>query len=236
MKNTKTIRACAIAGGISIVTYNEGSAATMLGFDGLGPNDTNMEEVYGDNVITSDLAAGVTASSGVQSIVGTPDITLDWAGGAGAGEWDSFTGWDTPARDVVQTDYKGSFMTLTFTPGSATVGALITAFDLDEFTGGGATVIDWSILNGATTIVSGTESGLSSINGGSVTVNTGMTEAQAIANAGSNITLRLDLIGGSSSYQAMDNLTFDQVAVPEPSSSLLAVAGLGAMAMRRRRQ
>jgi MYXO-CTERM domain-containing protein len=33
----------------------------------------------------------------------------------------------------------------------------------------------------------------------------------------------------------MDNLSFDQVAVPEPTGAALGVLALGAMAMRRRR-
>lgn len=240
MKNIN-IRTTAIAGGLGLVSISGATAATTLGFNGAGFVDAGanggiMEETYGDNITVSDTIAGITATSGVQSIVGTPNITLGWSTGNGNGEWDSYAGWDTPPRDVVQTDYRRSFMTLTFEPDSPNVGALITAFDLDEFTNGGETEIDWSILNGSTTIVSGTETRLSgAFNGGQVTVNTGMTEAQAIANAGNNLTLRLDFVAGSSSYQAMDNLSFDQVVVPEPSSSLLAAVGLGAMAMRRRR-
>jgi uncharacterized protein (TIGR03382 family) len=44
--------------------------------------------------------------------------------------------------------------------------------------------------------------------------------------------------GGYDSYQAMDNLVFSTTIVPEPATAVLAwlgVGGLGAMAMRRKR-
>ena len=53
---------------------------------------------------------------------------------------------------------------------------------------------------------------------------------------GETLTLALTPTGGSGSYFAVDNLSFDQVSVPEPSGAILAAAGLGALALRRRRK
>jgi hypothetical protein len=56
---------------------------------------------------------------------------------------------------------------------------------------------------------------------------------------GEKLTLSLTQTSGLGSYLAMDNLTFDQIAVPEPNSLAVAVTGmggLGALAIRRRRK
>ena len=57
-------------------------------------------------------------------------------------------------------------------------------------------------------------------------------------NVNQAVTLRFTYVSGAPSYMALDNLTFDQVVVPEPGVASLGLlgAGLGAMAMRRRKQ
>jgi MYXO-CTERM domain-containing protein len=55
---------------------------------------------------------------------------------------------------------------------------------------------------------------------------------------GESLSLIFTLNSGLPSYFALDNLTFDQIAVPEPSAIALGALGavaLGAAAMRRRR-
>lgn len=219
-------------------------AATLLQFTNIGANGGNprMDDTYGDNVTASNPTTGIVTTLGVDGITGTPDIALAYNSVAvpTTGSWDSYSGWDG-GRSVLQTEYSSTganTLTMTFTP-TATAGVLINSFSLDEYTGGGNSVVAWSIKNGATTIVSGTWNDFSDAiggNGGQSTVNTGMTFAQATANGGSVLTLQLVLQSGRGSYQALDNLSFDQVTVPEPSSALLAAAGLGAAAMRRRRK
>lgn len=227
----------AAMGGVSLPFAQSVQAATLLQFGGtsnVGANDGVMEESYGDNVVASDTVTGVVATLGVQGIVGTPDITLEYNPNSGPGVFDSYGNWDGRTA-VVQTQYDGGDLSLEFTP-TISAGVLITSFDLDEYTGGGASVVEWSITNGATVIVSGVWNDFEVANGGRSTVLTGMTVAQAVANGGSTLALNLVLTGGAGSYQALDNLSFDQVAVPETSSSILSALGFGAFLMRRRRK
>ncbi len=239
MKYNKSLLV-SVAASASLVA--SASAATLLTFDGQGANGTGIPEAYGDNAAAD--GTGITVSVGADGVVGTPDISLNWVSatgngpGASAVAWDSYDPWNGRGA-VGQTDYgSANPLFMDFVPASATVGVLVNSFDLDEFAGGGNSIVDWAILNGASTIVSGTWDDFSDAvggNGGRTTINTGMTLAQAQANAGSTLSLRLNLVSGGSSYQALDNLAFDQVAVPEPSSTLLGLAGLGAMALRRKR-
>lgn len=213
--------------------------ATLLAFGGtsnIGANGNTapqMDESYGDNVTASNTVTGITATVGVAGFTGTPNIGLAYNPNTGGGVFDSYPNWNGRGH-VLQTQYDSSpSLDIVFTP-TVGYGVLITSFDLDEYAGGGASSISWSIMNGLTTIVSGTWTDFLVANGGRSTVNTGMTQAQAVANAGSPISLVFTINGGKGSYQAMDNLAFDQV-IPEPSTSVLSGLALGALALRRRR-
>ncbi len=172
--------------------------------------------------------AAVPADHG-SNAVGTPNVTLDWSTG---GDWDQYANWDGRG-DVYQ--LQGSTIAnpgrVVFTP-DAGFAATITSFDLDEWAGGGATTVDWSISGGTSgTLASGTWDDYSVADGGRSTVTPNVTGAN-----GEALTLSFGQTGGSGAYLALDNLTFDQVAIPEPASTALAALGLGAMAMRRRRK
>ena len=215
----------AASGFAAVAMLQSSQAATTLTFDTGGENGSGIPSSYGDNLL------------------GTPNISLNFVEPANV--WDSYPDWDGRGA-VGQTDYNTSNnpnignVNLTFTSNISSVGIIITSFDLDEYAGGGDSVVNWSILSESGTIVSGIWNPFNTANdasdlGGRTTVNTGMSLAQAQANAGSTITLNLNLASGSGGYQAIDNLSFDQVVVPEPSVSLLALLGLGALASRRRR-
>ena len=218
------------------------TAATLLEFDNQGGNGTGMPQTYGDNVSASDPANGIITTTGVQGFIGTPDIAVEYTSGLpNLNSLDSYPNWDGRGP-VLQTDYgSANPLVLTFTP-RAGFGALIRSFDLDEFAGGEDSTVNWAITNGTSTavIASGTWNDFndaSGNNGGRSTITTGMTTAQAVANADNPLTLSLELTGGESSYQALDNLSFDQVnAIPEAGTATLCLAGLGAGAMRRRRR
>ncbi len=187
---------------------------------GLG-NGGGIPDAYGDNLAT------------------TPNIDLTWNSGTDetfADGWDSYASWDGRG-EVGQTDYNQQASMSVFLTPDAGFGAYVAAFDLDEFVGGGDSVVDWSVLSDGTSLFSGTWNDFSDAvggDGGRSTVVTGMTSADAVFG---EVEVQFTLVSGAPSYQAMDNFVFGQVAVPEPGSlSLLAIAGIGALSMRRRKQ
>src|SRR5688572_17129905 len=65
-------------------------AETTITFGGFTGNNTQISTLpgYGDNVNAN--SADYTVALGPTGVVGTPDITLDWAGL----QWDTYTAWD----------------------------------------------------------------------------------------------------------------------------------------------
>jgi hypothetical protein len=194
------------------------------------PHNTTIPASFAD--FAGADSTGVVVSAGIDGIIGTPNIDIGWAGIGHV--LDSYQNWDGRGA-VLQTDYNATGGTQTidipFLPDSTSFGILITQFELDLYAGGGPAEVTWSILAGATPIVSNT---WTRATGGRDLILTGITPAQARALAGEVITLRLVKSSGLGSYFAVDNLAFDQV-VPEPSVASVAMIGLGAMAMCRRR-
>jgi hypothetical protein len=196
--------------GLAIATSPVDAATTLTGLGG-GSGSAAVPTDHGSNE------------------AGTLNIALDWST---AGNWDQYPNWNGRG-DVyqIQDSSGGSPASVVFTP-DAGFAATITSFDLDEWAGGGATTVDWIVSGGTSgTLASGTWDDFSIANGGRSTVTPNVTGAN-----GEALTLSFGQTGGSSAYLALDNLTFDQVAIPEPSSTTLAALGLGAMAMRRRRK
>lgn len=217
MRFSKETLLVALAAGTFGVAGTAGAATTLDFTTGLN-NSGGMPDTYGDN------------------LAGTPNIDLTWNT---AGDdttldgWDSYdNGWDGRGP-VGQTDFNQiNPMTVSFTA-DAGFGTFVTSFDLDEFAGGGDSVVNWELVG---TGFSGTWDDFSDAmggNGGRSTVNTGMTAGDAVAGT---LVLQLEMVSGTGSYLAMDNLAFDQVVIPEPGSAILALGGLGALTMRRKRK
>ncbi len=155
---------------------------------------------------------------------GTFNIALDWTG-----TWQQYANWDG-RTDSYQIE--NSTVSIDFTP-DAGFAATITSFDLDEWAGGGDMTVNWTVSGGTSgTLASGTWDDYNDANGGNggrTLITPNVTGAD-----GEVLTLSLEQTGGSTTYLAMDNLTFDQVAVPEPSS--MALLGLGGLALILRRR
>jgi hypothetical protein len=213
-------------GAVGLGAVASARAETVITFEGFTGNNTDINSIpgYGDNVSAN--SADYTVYAGRTGIIGTPDIDLDWVGIG----WDTYIDWDGRGS-VAQTDFgDGNLLSIMFMP-SAISAVRVVSFQLDEWAGGGAGSIDWS-LDGP-------------ISGRLAFGNWTMTDAggrsglfpDVTGAVGENISLNFKLAGGDPYYLALDNLTFDQV--PEPSTWALGALGavaLGAAAMRRRRR
>lgn len=206
------------------------SAATTLTGGGATANNTGVDSDHGTDA------------------AGTPNVELAWSTTGSGDGWDfwtsrttstntPFSAWpnDPSADGVYQMGdaAAGAVFTIAFTP-DAGWNVVLTSTDINAWTGGGSFVLDWTVT-GATSGTLGSADDVAIAADGVTGLNFG-----GLTGAGSEVvtlTMTMDATStGTGSYLAMDNLSFDQVAVPEPSSSALAALGLGAMAMRRRRK
>lgn len=155
-------------------------------------------------------------------------------------DYNPFTAWpsDAMADGVYQLDNgtNASAHAIIFTP-DAGFNVKLQGLSLNDWAQGPAGLagynVDWTVSGSVSGLIdSGT---FQTVDGTDTPFTFGSSGSITGAN-GEIITLRLQQLNGTGSYLAMDNLSFDQVVVPEPSAALLGAAGLGAMAMRRRRK
>lgn len=206
MKTRKhTILPLATLAGLAIATGSANAATTLTGLSA-----TN---------------AAVPAGHG-SNAVGTPNIALSWIG-----VWQQYANWDG-RTDSFQIE---TAVTIDFTP-DAGFAATITSFDLDEWGGGGGDMtVNWSISGGISgTLASGTWDDFNTANDAGDAGGRSTVTPNVIGADGEVLTLSLTQTGGDTTYLAMDNLAFDQVAIPEPSS--VALLGLGGIALILRRR
>lgn len=215
------------AGAATILAAAQAGAATIITADGTPWADNvavGSFAGFGSNVTTTGNGH-YTVSAGLTGVVGTPNITLAFNDvGTGGQGWDQYTNWNGRGN-VMQMESSTDTQTITLTP-TASQAVVLNSAAFDEWAGGGSLAINWS--------VSGTTSG--TISSGTWTRSTGgrdLVNFAATGALGEVLTLSLTRTSGNSTYFAIDNLSFDQV--PEASSMLLGAAGLGALAMRRRR-
>ena len=212
------------AGGlVGLASMQAAQATTEITFEGVVEDNVEISTLpdFGSNVTASDLNWNV--SLGPTGVFGTPDIALTWGLG-----FQTYVAWDGRGN-VAQLDFNAATdIDLTFTP-TPEFGVLLNSFFLDEWAGGEDMNVSWSIFDSQGTLASGTW--LKSEPGGRDEILTGLTADDVTL--GEAVTLRFNLVSGLPSYLALDNLTFQQV--PEPSAIALGLLGLGALALRRRR-
>jgi len=212
---------------MGVAALQPAQATTQITFGSFTTDNVDISSIpeYGSHVSADSI--DYIVSPGATGVTGTPDIALTWGVG-----YQTYTTWDGRGN-VAQTDFNaGADIDLLFTPGAG-AAVLLRSFDLDAWQGAAEAnmSVTWSIYDSAGTLATGV---WTRDTGGRDTIETGLTAADV--RVGESVTLRLTRNSGSPSYIAAANLTFDQV--PEPSVTALGVIGLGlgALAMRRRRQ
>ncbi len=206
-------------------------AATVVTFEGVDSIGGSGNTAIGASTFADFVSAtgpGVEATMGVE-FVGTPNLDIDWTV---AGLTDYYPAWNG-RTNVAQLDYTrtgaANPIQWNIVPDSPTIAVIVNSFDLDMWAGGGNAQIDWSIEGSVSgPLASGT---WTRSTGGRDTISPNITGV-----AGESLTLTFQHVSGLGNYLALDNLSFDQVTIPEPSGVTLAVAGLGALALRRRRK
>ena len=217
MKTRKhtTLPLAALAG-LAIATS---ANATVLTFEGFASN-VDIPNSFGDNIAAAET--GISVSNGT-----TPNIDLTWAG-----VWRFYNDAEWSAGYLAGYNV-GALHDLQFTP-DAGFGVLVDSFVFDDYVNyaNPTNKFNWFLYedsDAGALIASGTET---TADGDNLTVNTGMATAYA-----GTVLLRIeehsDNVGGSFD-QALDDISFTQQAVPEPSS--MALLGLGGLTLILRRR
>jgi hypothetical protein len=168
----------------------------------------------------------------------TAETTLAWSAVPTDTNWDQYADWDGRGNVYQINDRLAN---ITFAPTSPTIKVTINSFEFDEWAGGGNTTAMWSVTGSSSGVLaSGTWTDKNTANDPSDMGGRTLISPLAMGAAGETLTLAFDhsASAGLISYLAMDNLTFSSVVIPEPATAVMAwlgIAGLGAMAIRRKR-
>jgi hypothetical protein len=209
--------------------------ATNIGFGNLGGNNTTVPANLGSFVTSN--GNGYVVTNGA-----TPNIGLTWdanwdihTSGNFANLENQFVGggaWDNEGNipRIGQLDFGNHTIGFTANPGYALV---LNSFDFGHTAEtAGTTVWDITLTDSLTTTTVWTQQ-VTFTNGQVYTISPGFTGA-----AGASYTLTFNRISStypSDGRHGIDNLSFNQIAVPEPSTiALMGVAGLGLFVFRRR--
>jgi len=227
--------------------------ANTPGANGMGASNSNVPQTFGDNVALAAPGDAVfETSAGVDGVVGAPDIGLTWAttGGTNANAWQFHTwGGATVANTgggVLQLDGSavGSTYSVSFTPNPGWA-VVLNGFNFVGDTNGDtyqyrvdvvnlvSTAVDFTTSASLWTTATAQNPGTNGTFAGAPAVPLGFTGQLGIG-------YRLDLVrvggtGASSSVDiAIDNLSFDQTAVPEPAAASLLLLGIALLRRRTR--
>jgi hypothetical protein len=199
----------------------------------------------GGSIVQADITTTLTGVPGSVNNAAIPpnhgstaETTLTWSAVPMDTNWDQYTDWNGRG-DVYQINDRVAEIDLA--PASSMIKVSIDSFELDEWAGGGDTTAMWSVTGSSSGLLaSGTWTDKNTANDPNDQGGRTLISPLAMGVAGETLTLTFDhsMSAGAVSYLAMDNLTFSSTVIPEPSTAAMAwlgVGGLGAMAMRRKR-
>lgn len=174
--------------------------ATTVLENSWGGSNQNIPENFGSGV--SGASPGIQVSPGADGVTGTPNVALFFRPN-GASGWQTYLDWDGRG-DVIQHD--GTFAEIDFVP-SAGTKVVVVSVDLDEWSGGGGVVAEWSVVGPISgQLASGTWTG--DTGGTRETINIDTT-----GEVGETLTLSITQTAGDLTYFAIDELTFDQIGL-----------------------
>lgn len=198
---------------------------TVLSFDIAGLSDfQNINQAYGDNV--TDAVMGGFSYGALHGF--TPDVTVTY-GNSDPALWS--TGYGT-LSNVLFEDADGTGVLNVTLLGAANIMVSLHSFDLAAYT----TTFSSDPLITSVKIFDGTNTELfSSLNQSiSRTTSTPFTFGTPLVASSLRIEVDARNLGGLNDDIAIDNIAFSQTLVPEPSTSVMALAGLALLARRRR--
>jgi len=218
-----------LAAAAALVLANSGARAraTVLTFDGLGTN-TPIPAGYGSHV----SAAGPALLKGNNF---TPNVAVAFVPN-GANGFQTYNDAEWRAAQLDGTPPEGSF-DVVFTP-DAGYGVRVNSFQFDDYANfAEGHTFDWSLLDadgnqlaGQSEVTVDPDLTDDPTGADNLLINTGLTAFHP-----GPVTLRITPTAGDPFDRAIDNINFDQAAVPEPASLGVLALATGLLAVRRRR-
>lgn len=219
----------ALLHGTTVISANTPNA------NGMGATNGNVTATFGDNIALAAPGNAVfQTSAGVEGIVGTPSIGLDWSRSgtaSGASAW-QYHSWTNAGGGALQMDgsVTGSTYSVTFTP-STNARLVLHSFQFIGDTNGDVYQYRVDLVNVMTNEVVFTTSPASWTTATASSPNNGAPTITINYTASTNDPHRLDLVriggAGSGSNIAIDNLSFDQASYtppPTPPAEPVAVS------------
>jgi len=204
--------------------------ATIVNFSGVTKNE-RIPVDYASNIASNGTAWSVSNGA-------TPNVALYWSYEEGVKtncyqHWDFYNDTEWPGVAQMNDSCEGTKYWITFTPDSG-YGVILDSFVFDDYVNfDGDSDFSWRLYQDSTNgtvIASGT---IAADDGERVTINTGMSSAYAGSVVFEIFNNQVN-VGEHGTGEAIDDITFRQVTIPEPAVvSFIFVIGLGLIAIRR---